>query len=73
MSEGNPRAGEGSEPEIRPLRESEVASAWLVAQQAAQIVGEVGAGIGGIAGAVHVATHLKGSKQEPPPPPPPEP
>jgi hypothetical protein len=45
------------------MRESEVASAWLVAQQAAEIVGEVGGGVGGLAAAVHVATHLKGSKQ----------
>lgn len=33
--------------------------AWQVIQQGAQVVGELGGGIGGIAAAVHVATNLK--------------
>ncbi len=45
--------------EDQELRES----AWLVAQQAAQMVGEVGVGLGGAAGAVQVIKGLVGGSK----------
>lgn len=48
-------------------------SAWQVVQQGAQVIGELGGGIGGIAAAVHVATNLKGPGGDPPAPPPEQP
>jgi len=48
-------------------------SAWMVAQQAAQMVGEIGVGVGGIAGAVQVAKGMVGgSKSGPDSPSPPQ-
>jgi hypothetical protein len=35
--------------------------AWMAVQQGAQVVGELGGGIGGIAAAVHVAKQAKSS------------
>lgn len=47
-----------------PLGEEEIrGSAWMIAQQAAQMVGEVGVGVGGIAGAVQVAKGMIGGSK----------
>jgi hypothetical protein len=71
---GQPPSSTPPSLEERALKES----AWQVVQQGAQVVGELGGGIGGIAAAVHVATNLKrggsaatqGDTPSPSPPPP---
>lgn len=56
-----PPRGDG----VLPPREIR-GSGWMVAQQTAQMIGELGGGIGGIAGAVHVAKEVKGQSKNRP-------
>jgi hypothetical protein len=56
--DGQQQSGSAPDPEVaKSLRGS---GAWMAIQQGAQVVGELGGGVGGIAAAVHVAKQSKG-------------
>jgi hypothetical protein len=58
-------ADEGQQRQEAPAEETAIrGSAWMAIQQGAQVVGELGGGIGGIAAAVHVAKQSKGSSDQ---------
>jgi hypothetical protein len=56
--DGQQQSGSAPDPEVaKSLRGS---GAWMAVQQGAQVVGELGGGIGGVALAVQVAKQSKG-------------
>jgi hypothetical protein len=57
--EGQQQSGGAPDPDVAKVVRG--SGAWMAVQQGAQVVGELGGGIGGIAAAVHVAKQAKGS------------
>ncbi len=59
-------ADEGQQRQGAPAAEETAirGSAWMAIQQGAQVVGELGGGIGGVAAAVHVAKQSKGGSSD---------